>query len=150
MVGILRTGEELPSFVHAASVSQSQWTRGGQSRIVVVGVQVGCCANVVVKTGHGLWQFCQVELDDYLPVLLPVCVSALSARQPPAPNTLPPPLPAQLLSSAQQWHRVEKSTAVPPVLYGPATPVQQHLQLFFLLSPRFDHNTASTLKLYIL
>ena len=85
-----------------------------QSRIVVVDVQVGCCANVVVKTGHGLWQFCQVELDDYLPVLLPVCVSALSARQPPAPNTLPPPLPAQLLSSAQQWHRVEKSTAVPP------------------------------------
>ena len=82
-----------------------------QSRIVVVGVQVGCCANVVVKTGHGLWQFCQVELDDYLPVLLPVCVSALSARQPPAPNTLPPPLPAQLLSSAQQWHRVEKSSA---------------------------------------
>ena len=87
-----------------------------------------CGANVVppqfvVNTGHGLWQFCQVELDDYLPVLLPVCVSALSARQPPAPNTLPPPLPAQLLSSAQQWHRVEKSTAVPPVLYGPATPL---------------------------
>ena len=115
-------------------------------------VQVGCCANVVVKTGHGLWQFCQVELDDYLPVLLPVCVSALSARQPPAPNTLPPPLPAQLLSSAQQWHRVEKSSAQQyrRVLYGPATPVQQHLQLFFLLSPRFNHKTASTSKLYIL
>ena len=123
-----------------------------QSRIVVVGVQVGCCANVVVKTGHGLWQFCQVELDDYLAVLLPVCVSALSARQPPAPNTLPPPLPAQLLSSAQQWHGVEKSCAQQcrRVLYGPATPVQQHLQLFFLLSPRFDHKTASTLTLYIL
>ena len=125
MVGILRTGEELPSFVHAASVSQSHQTRDDQSRIVVVGVQVGCCANVVVKTGHGLWQFCQVELDDYLPVLLPVCVSALSARQPPAPNTLPPPLPAQLLSSAQQWHRVEKSSAQQcrRVLYGPATPL---------------------------